>query len=78
MASRPCRPRRPWDDFALSLHGKIAGGIPLEAAPLQAKKLEYRYTDDFFREHDQVGSEVVNEELRRFAEPIRKLAAKWA
>jgi hypothetical protein len=41
------------------------------------KNLESRYTDDFFREHDAVGNEMENDELRRFAEPIRPMTSRW-
>jgi hypothetical protein len=41
------------------------------------KGLEHRYTNEFFQEHDAIGSEIENVELRRFAEPIRALIAGW-
>jgi glycosyltransferase involved in cell wall biosynthesis len=41
------------------------------------KQLEYRYTDQYFRDHDDIGSEVENDELCRFAEPIRKMISEW-
>jgi hypothetical protein len=41
------------------------------------KGLEQRYTDQFFQEHDEIGSEIENRELRRFAEPIRAMIAGW-
>jgi hypothetical protein len=37
------------------------------------KNLEYRYTEDFFHEHDALGNETENHELQRFAEPIRAM-----
>jgi glycosyltransferase involved in cell wall biosynthesis len=42
------------------------------------KNMEYRYTDQFFHEHDCIGNEMENDELRRFAEPIRAMASQWA
>ena len=41
------------------------------------KNLEYRYTDDFFHEHDAVGNEMENDQMRRFAGPIRALISQW-
>jgi hypothetical protein len=41
------------------------------------KQLGHRYTDQFFREHDGIGSEVGNDELCHFAEPIRKMIFEW-
>lgn len=41
------------------------------------KELEHRYTDQFFQEHDAIGNEIENAELRRFAEPIRAMVALW-
>jgi hypothetical protein len=41
------------------------------------KNLEFRYTDEFFREHDDVGNEMENNELCRFAEPIRAMISRW-
>jgi Glycosyl transferase family 2 len=41
------------------------------------KQLEDRYNDQFFSEHDTVGNQVTNDELRRFAEPIGAIMARW-
>lgn len=41
------------------------------------KMLEYRYTDEFFREHDEIGNEMENDELLRFAERIRTMVLGW-
>jgi len=38
LAPGPCRSSGPRHDLPLSLHGEIAGGIPLEAASLSRKK----------------------------------------
>jgi hypothetical protein len=40
------------------------------------KKLEY-YTNEFFHEHDQIGSEMENDELSRFADRIRAIISRW-
>jgi hypothetical protein len=39
--------------------------------------VEIGASDDFFREHDAVGNEMENDELRRFAEPIRAMTSRW-
>lgn len=41
------------------------------------KGLEHRYSEDYFREHDAIGNEVVNDDLVRFSEPIRALISSW-
>jgi Glycosyl transferase family 2 len=41
------------------------------------KKMEYRYTDEFFYEHDKIGDEMDNFELCRFADPIRAMILQW-
>jgi hypothetical protein len=42
-----------------------------------SKQLEYRYTAEFFLEHDQIGNEMEDFTLRRFAEPIRATISQW-
>ncbi len=41
------------------------------------KGMDYRYTDQFFHAHDEVGNEIENHELRRFAEPILAMIEQW-
>lgn len=43
----------------------------------EGKNLEHRYTDEFFLYHDDIGNEMENDQLRRFAEPIRAMISRW-
>ena len=41
------------------------------------KNMDYRYTDEFFHEHDAIGDEMEDDALRRFAAPIRAMMSRW-
>jgi len=40
-------------------------------------KLEHRYNEHHFREHDEAGNEMTYDGMRRFAEPIRAMISRW-
>jgi hypothetical protein len=41
------------------------------------KKWEHYYTDAFFHEHDQIGNEMEEDALLRFADRIRSIISRW-